>query len=206
MGFLKKYVTVNRADCYVCHHFLARDLSLSLYIVHLSVDWILSIYLSHIVIYLLQTVYTYLSIYLSQMVHIYLYLSQSLSVYLIVVVMKGQKWITQTDVSLQQYIFMKIQTVMVTGNWLDLLASVAIYSVGKGPCSDVMGYINITLMQTVYIYLSIYLSQFRSVSLSITNDSYPCNIEYSLFMNISTKLYIYICVCVCSWLVGFYGI
>ena len=44
---------------------------------------------------------------------------------------------------------MEIQTVMVTGNWLDSLdsfiESVTIYSVGEGPCSDVMGYITLTI-------------------------------------------------------------
>ena len=43
---------------------------------------------------------------------------------------------------------MEIQTVTVTGNWLNLLdsfiKSVTIYSVGEDPCSDVMGYITIT--------------------------------------------------------------
>ena len=40
---------------------------------------------------------------------------------------------------------MEKQTVTVTGNWLDLfIESVTIYSIGKGPSSDVMGYINIT--------------------------------------------------------------
>ena len=37
---------------------------------------------------------------------------------------------------------MEIQTVTVTGNWLDsFIESVTIYSVGEGPCSDVMRYI-----------------------------------------------------------------
>ena len=44
---------------------------------------------------------------------------------------------------------MEIQTVTVTGNWLDSLnlftESVTIYSVGEGQCSDVMGYITTTI-------------------------------------------------------------
>ena len=43
---------------------------------------------------------------------------------------------------------MEIQTVIVTGNWVDLLIElVTIHSVGEGPCSDTMEYITITLTQ-----------------------------------------------------------
>ena len=38
-----------------------------------------------------------------------------------VVVLKGQKWITQRDVGLQECIFREIQTETVTGNWLAFL-------------------------------------------------------------------------------------
>ena len=48
---------------------------------------------------------------------------------------------------------MEIQTVMVTGYWLDsvdsFIESVTIYSVGKGQCSDVMGYITITFFEFI---------------------------------------------------------
>ena len=45
---------------------------------------------------------------------------------------------------LQQSIFTEIQTVTVTYNWLDsFIDSVTIYSVGKGPHIEVMGYITI---------------------------------------------------------------
>ena len=51
------------------------------------------------------------------------------------------------------YRFMEIYT----GNWLDSLAtfivSITIYSVGESPCSDVMGYITITLIQIIYTQL-----------------------------------------------------
>ena len=49
-------------------------------------------------------------------------------------------------------IFTEIKTITVTGNWLNsfdsFIESVTIYCVREGPCSDIMGYINMTEMQT----------------------------------------------------------
>ena len=72
---------------------------------------------------------------------------------------------------LQQYKFREIQTVAITGNWLDSLdsfiESVTIYNVEGGSCNDVMGYITITNTQWDLFWLS-------NVKQEITKSCYLC--------------------------------
>ena len=77
---------------------------------------------------------------------------------LIVVALKGQKWIIQRDVRLIayifMYIFMEIQRVTVTGSWLFSLSSfiepVTIYSVGE---VSMQGYHGVYHLNAYFIFV-----------------------------------------------------